>query len=658
MGKVKENRIRSPRLLLASTPKDVSDIAEEVLGRARGFLQDILKVKGPRTVNNTMALFDELLREVSVVADQGDSLSNLHPDAEMREAGEKAHQAAKSLETELSLNRELYEAFAALDVEREDEETRYAAFKILRDFRRAGVDKDAATRRKIKELRDEIIAIGQEFERNIREDVRSIKLDGPEELDGLPDDFTSSHPPGDDGKITITTNYPDLFPVMKYARRAEVRRRLQGEYLNRGHPVNIEVLDRLLEKRHQLAKILGYDSYAEYITEDKMIGSAGAASDFVDRVASMAANVATKDYALLLRRKRKDDPKAERLEPWERLYYSELVKAEEHGFDSKALRAYFQFEKVLEGLLSLTSTLFGVRYQQVKDAEVWHESVLAYDVWEDGEILGRFYLDLHPREGKYTHAASAQVVRGAAEVQLPQALLMCNFPDPRKTEGAALMDYEDVDTFFHEFGHLLHAIFCGRVRWAENDMNCLEWDFIEVPSQMMEEWIKDPDVLQSFAVHYKTGEPIPRDLVSKLRKANAVARGLGVRRQMALAALSLSYYNRNPKGLDTTSLAKEIHSKYDLLPWYEGTHFHCGFGHLNGYSAIYYTYMWSLALQKDMFSVFQKHDSLLDPTVALKYRKTVLDPGSSRPAAEIARGFLGREPRFTAVEAWIRESYT
>lgn len=643
--------LTTPRLLFAPDAETVDGTAEEGLARARRLLGEILQAEGPRTLANTLEPYDALRREVAEVSDQGDDLSNLHPQKEMREAGERAHQAAKALETELSLNRDLYEAFAALDAEAEDEETRYAVFKILRDFRRAGVNRDAATRRRIQELRDAIVAVGQDFERTIREDVRSIQTD-PAELEGLPEDFVEAHPPGEDGKITLTTDYPDLFPVLKYARREDLRRRLYKEYLNRGHPENLKTLGRLLELRHDLARTLDYATFADYVTEDKMIESAQAAAAFIDRVAKVAEERAHEDYEEMLGRKRDDAPKAQRLEPWDRLYYPELLRAERHGFDAKAVRAYFPFQRVLEGLLSVTSELFGVRYERVEEPHVWHESVLCYDVYEGETPRGRFYLDLHPRAGKFTHAASANVVRGVRGTQLPQGLLMCNFPDPRKAK-AALMEYSDVETFFHECGHLLHNILSGRVRWIENAMDSLEWDFIEVPSQMMEEWVRDPEVLQRFALHHETGEPIPAALVEKLRAAGTVARGLFARRQMSLAALSLRYYTRDPEGLDTTALAREVHETYDLLPWFEGTHFQCGFGHLNGYSAIYYTYMWSLAIQKDMFSRFEARPSLLDPAEARRYRRLVLEPGSSRPASELVEGFLGRPHDFGALEAWL-----
>jgi thimet oligopeptidase len=263
-------------------------------------------------------------------------------------------------------------------------------------------------------------------------------------------------------------------------------------------------------------------------------------------------------------------------------------------------------------------------------------------------------LDLHPREGKYSHAAMFGLVIGLRDIQLPQAALVCNFPDP-KTAAPALMEHTDVVTFFHEFGHLLHAILSGRSRWIRTSMEGIEWDFVEAPSQMLEEWARRPEALQRFAKHYQTGEALAQDLIDRMERASAVARGLWVRRQIYLAALSLAYYRRDPAGLDTTALAKELNRAYYPVPWHEGTHFQCNFGHLNGYSAVYYTYMWSLVIAKDLFRRFLESPSIFDRGIAQRYRRAVLEAASVRSAATMVREFLGRDVSFEAFQAWLDE---
>ena len=650
-------KMTKPVLLFLNAPEDVARTSDEMLARARRILDRIVKARGPRTVGNTLEPYNDLSNLVSQVALQSQLLFNAHTAAAVRDAANKAYLAADSFATELSLNRPLYEAFAALDVSRKDGETRFAVFKILRDFRRAGVDRDETTRAKIKALNDEISEIGSAFDRNINEDLRSIQVDDASELAGLPEDYIARHKPKD-GKITLTTAYPDAFPVFQYARDASVRQRLQKEFFDRGYPKNLEVLSRLLEKRHELARLLGHESYAAFVTEDKMIRSAKAAAEFVEKVARAVGDRKDKDYALLVERKRQDVPAATELDPWDANYYMERVRAEQERFDSQEIRPYLQFEKVRDGLFEITGRLFGLRYRRVAGVAVWHESVEVYDVYEDGRRLGRFYLDLHPRHGKFSHAAEFPLVLGLKGVQLPQAALLCNFPDPKTSAGPTLMQQQEVETFFHEFGHLLHVILSGHSTWLRTSMEGIEWDFVEAPSQMLEEWARRYETLSRFAKHHATGEPVPKDLVERMTRANAVGRGLWTSRQDYLAALSLGYYNRDPAGLDTTAFAKELNERYYPVPWYDGTHFQCNFGHLNGYSAVYYTYLWSLVIAKDLFSRFAQAKSIMDLRLARRYRRNVLEAASVRPAADMVRAFLGRPTRFHAFQAWLNEGAT
>ena len=648
-------RLSSPKLLFAKTPAEFTRVFHKDLAACRSLLRKIIDVNGRRTEENTLVPFDELSRRLEELLSQPKFLFDVHPEAAMRQAGDEAFQEADRFATELSLNRELYEALAALDVSREPEATRYAVTKILRDFHLAGVDRDDATRARVKTLRDEITAIGQEFDKNIREDVRSIRV-APTDLEGLPDDFVKAHPADDDGKVAISTNYPDSVPVFRYARKESVRHDLMKEYMNRAHPANLAILPRLIERRDELARLLDYPNFAMYITADKMIGTADAAQAFVSKVASVAEPRARDDVEELLARKRRDVPQAKALERWDLNYYTEIVRAESYAFDAKLLRPYFEFRRVRDGLFAITSRMFSVRYRRVSGMPVWHPSVEVYDLYRGRRRLGRFYLDLHPRKDKYTHAAAAALVIGTTGHRLPQAALMCNFPEPDAGHGPALMDFSEVETFFHEFGHLLHSLLSGGVRWGRNAMGGIEWDFVEAPSQMLEEWVRDPEVLQTFALHHVTGEPVPADLIAQMRRAEAFGRAYEVQRQLLYATLSLMYYTRDATGIDTTRVLREAHSRFPLIPHFEGTHFQCSFGHLNGYSAIYYTYMWSLVIAKDLFSRFRAHGSLLDPAEAERYRDRILGRGSEKPAADLVKDFLGREMGFGPFEKWLREA--
>jgi thimet oligopeptidase len=646
---VQETPLHPPTIALLNAADDVKRESEGAFARAQALLDRILAVPGPRTVQNTFVPFDELSVLLDEVASQGKILFSAHAEKAVREAGNTAFEEAMKFSTRLALNRPLYEAFSAIDDAGEDAETRYALFKIRRDFRRAGVDKDEATRVRLQALWDEITAIGSEFERNIAEDTRSSRA-RLEELEGLPPDWVQAHAPDAEGLVTITTAYPDTLPVLQYGKREELRKRVLFEFNSRAHPANLAVLDRLLARRAEVARLLGYATWADYITEDKMIGSAQAAADFIDRVTAVADRRAREDREAFLERKRRDVPSATTIAAWDRSYYRDQVKAERHQIDPVAVRSYLPFARVREGLLAITAKLFGVRYERV-DAPTWHPSVEAYDILDEHGRFGRFYLDLHPRPGKFTHAAAFPVTVGRLGLGLPQIALLCNFPDP--AEGPGLMMPGDVRTFFHEFGHLLHYLFAARVRWSKNSPFGVEWDFVEAPSQMLEEWCRDPELLRSFAKHHESGEPMPLDLAERLERSDAVGRGLETRRQMFLAAYSLALYRRPPEGLDTTAVARELIARYDLVPYFEGTHFQCSFGHLDGYSAIYYTYEWSLVLATDLFGAFRAKGPILNPAEASRYRQAVLAPGGSKPAADLVRDFLGREPGFEAFEEWL-----
>jgi thimet oligopeptidase len=360
---------------------------------------------------------------------------------------------------------------------------------------------------------------------------------------------------------------------------------------------------------------------------------------------------------VLLARKRKDVAGAKRLDPWDSSYYSDRVKAEQFKFDAQAARPYFEVGRVVQGVLDVTGRLLDLSYRPVADARVWHAEVRTYDVVggpsfgdRAGQVVGRIYLDLHPREGKFKHAAQFTVVSGQAGRRLPEGALLCNFAKPGA--GPALMEYGDVSTLFHEFGHLVHHVLGGHTRWAANSGVRTEWDFVEAPSQMLEEWTLDTAVLQSFARHVETGKPIPARVVAQLRAADEFGKGVSVRRQMFLAATSLHLHDRDPRGLDTTALVAELQSRYSPYPYVPGTYLHASFVHLTNYSAAYYTYMWSLVIAKDLFNRFEAK-GLFDPGVAAAYRRSVLEPGGGRAAADLVTEFLGRPYDFKAYEAWL-----
>src|SRR5438874_7631888 len=390
--------------LLVGAPDDFAHASKADLEKARAA---IARLKSLPASLDVLAAWDEATGAISDASARASLLRSVHPDAAMREMGERCEQESEALSTGLSLDPEIYRALSAVDASGEDEGTRWYLFRVLRDFRRAGVDKDAPIRARVRALNEELVRIGQEFQRNIRDDVRSIQV-GPDGLEGLPPDYVRAHASG-----TITTDSPDYIPFMMYSRSSSAREQLWKVYRQRAHPRNLEVLDRMLARRHEMARLLRYESWAAYVTEDKMIGSAAAANDFIERIASAAEARARKDYETLLARKRRDDPAAEGIDAWDSEALKERVRAEQLGFDSRSVRPFFEVRRVMDGVLDTTARMFGVEYRRLRDAAVWHDDVTAWEVVERGTAIGRFFLDLFPREGKYKHAAQFKIGRAS-----------------------------------------------------------------------------------------------------------------------------------------------------------------------------------------------------------------------------------------------------
>ena len=622
--------------------------AADGIAAARELVEQ-LKDGPPGDALATLQQYDEVSRQLSNVSAMGSLFSNVHPDESVRDAAEKAEQDVSRLVTELNLDRDLYEVFAALDGQDTrdhllDEQASRLLTKIMQDFSRAGVDQDEETRTRITAIQERMTEVGQEFSKNIRDDTRSIRVT-PERLAGLPADWLEAHPVDDDGLVTVTTDYPDSVPTRMYARDADVRRDMALAFLTVGWPQNDALLKELFALRHEMANLVGYDDWASFDADVKMIKKGPAIPEFIEKIAAVAEEPMRRDLDLMLEQLRKDDPEATAVETTDSQYYMEQVRKDRFEVDSQLVRTYFDFAKVRRGLLDVTGRLFGVRYEPVTDVELWDPDVTAYDVFdadEGAERRGRIFLDLHPRPGKYNHAAQFTLTEGVAGRQLPEGVLVCNF-------SRQLMEHDHVVTLFHEFGHLVHHVLGGRSPWTRFSGVATEWDFVEAPSQMLEEWAWDAAVLQTFATN-EAGEPIPADLVERMRSGDDFGKGIYARTQMFYASMSYWFHTERPD--DLVAKTKELQARYAAFPYIEGTQMFASFGHLGGYSSAYYTYMWSLVIAKDLFSAFDP-DNLFDADVAGRYRDRVLAPGGTKDAADLVADFLGRPYTFDAYAEWL-----
>ncbi|NUS40780.1 MAG: Zn-dependent oligopeptidase [Terrabacter sp.] len=617
---------------------------EQQLALARS-LVDGLRTAPPREPLEVLRVWNDAQTALSNAGSVGSLFSEVHPDTQVRDRAEAVAQQVQKLDTDLGLDTELYAVFAGLDGSGLDADASRVLERTLRDFRRSGVDRDEATRDRLRELSERAILLSQEFSKNIRENVRSIRVT-PDRLAGMPADWVEAHRVDSDGFVTVTTDYPDVVPFRTFAHDAEARRQLVTEFLTIAWPDNDRVLQDIFAVRREHAGLLGYESWADYDAEVKMIGSGKAIGEFIDRITELSTASAERDKAVLLERLRQDRPDATDIDGADTAYYAELVRKEQLAVDAQRVRTYFSFEAVRQGLLDVTGRLFGLDWTPVprEDARTWHEEVATYDVSFQGERIGRIHLDLHPRDGKYKHAAQFDLARGVNGAQLAEGVLVCNF-------NRGLMEHDEVVTLFHEFGHLVHHVLAGRTDWVRFSGVATEWDFVEAPSQMLEEWAWDADVLATFARNAE-GETIPAELVEAMRRADDFGKGYDARTQMFYAALSYDFHVNQTD--DLTARLRELMARYSVFPYLPGTHMQCHFGHLDGYSSAYYTYMWSLVIAKDMFSAFDRGD-LFDPEVAGAYRDKVLAQGGRRDAADLVEDFLGRPYTFDAYAAWLAE---
>ncbi|MGC2162307.1 MAG: M3 family metallopeptidase [Silvibacterium sp.] len=654
------------------TPEALESWVQNRLDRHQQALDQLLSETGPRTPENTLRLYDDAVAELAATGSLTGLLNSVHPDKAVRDTAQAQAQKISQAGVELALNQNVYQALSQISAEDADPATRHYLDRTLLQYRLAGVDKDEPTRTRLKELQDKATLLSLTFSRNVQEGGNTVTIEDPAELNGLPPDFLESHkpvPPASEtdsetaGKITLTTDFPDYVPVMTFAKSHDLRKRMFLAYNTRAFPQNQQVLLDLLAIRKEIAQLLGFTNWADLATADQMMESAANMQAFLDELDHASKAGAEKEVAMLL-----EFSGQTQIDAASRGYWLEQYRRSAFHFDSQSVRPYFPYDRVEQGVLSTAARLFQVEFRPALDAQTWHPDVVTYDVYDHDTQIGRFYLDMHPREGKDKWFSAHPLIPGInhhpAGRQIPEAALICNFPGgpaASKSGDPGLMQHSDVVTYFHEFGHLMHALLGGHQNWAGISGIATEGDFVEVPSQMLEEFFRDPQLLATFAHHYQTGEPIPSELVLKMNRAGAFGRADGVRTQLFYTTCSLKTHTEDPATLDLDQLFQSLYTRFLPYQWIDGNHMYAAFTHLVGYSSNYYTYMYDKVIALDFFAQFGKssptNTNLLDDPISMKYRRTVLEPGGSLPGKEIIQKFLGRSQSTEAFTNWIGEEF-
>ena len=624
---VAEARITLPML----TAAEISASCEQALtlGAARAQQLAQGRVDGP-----VLHGWDRMMASVENTVGPVYILAYVHPDKTVRDAGEACIVEYTQFETSLYQDEALYAAIS--DVEPQDAIDAKLKQDLLIAFADAGVSLPPERRQRAAAILTELQSLGQRFARNIRENNTKLTFSG-DELAGLPASYLEQHDVQPGGSLTVGFDYPDYGPFMRSASNESARQRYYTAFNRRGGAENLELLDRIVELRHEYAGLHGLESYAEFVLQRRMVGSVARLDRFLTEVGAVTREAEAADVARLRAMKAEDQgrPLDEvQLKQWDRSYYIEQYRQATAQVDQEALRAYFPTLAVRDWILAVTATQYGLRFEPA-DVPVWHEDVVYYDVIDQhsGERLSGLYLDLFPRQGKFKHAA-AFPVRGASTLQgrTPISVLVTNFDRNGLTQG-------EVETFFHEFGHGVHGVL-SRTRYVSHAGTSVERDFVEAPSQMFEEWARRPESLALLQAHCTGCPMLGEDQIHRLDVARRLASGMRYARQHLYASFDFQLYQNPPQSAQALWEQMTAQTPYGYAP---ETQFPGAFSHIaGGYASGYYGYMWSEAIALDMLSAFGT--SIVNPQVGLRFRNLILARGSEQSADAMVRSFLGRAP--------------
>jgi thimet oligopeptidase len=612
-----------------------------------------------RTWENTLGAYDAMNARLERATSIPIFMANVSTDPKVRNDARAGEEFLGNWGVEVGLREDLYKAikaFAARKPKLDSEQQRLLDF-TMRDYRRSGMELPKAKRDRIAEIQKEINKLGIDFEKNIADDETSIPFT-KSELKGVPDDILKDMQKAGNDMYLATMEGPTFNAILDSASSEMTRQRAWIAYKRRGGEANNEVLKQLIKLRAELAQILGYKTFADYVLEPRMAKNAATVAKFYADLRPIVRKKAILDMAEFTKAKRDEtkNPNAQFF-PWDYAYYKSQLQEKKYAVDNDKVAEYFPMQKVVDGLFATTQSLYGLTYKDVtKDAkslgfEIWHPDVKLYEVDDkaSGKLIGHFFIDLFPRPGKYTHAACwglwGRKKWDDGTVSTPVAALVTNFTKPTP-EKPSLLQHDEVETFFHEFGHVLHNLLttANTNRFAGA---AVARDFVEAPSQMFENWVWSAEVLNTFASHYKTGAKLPKKLLDGMIAARNLGSGIEAEHQFYYGLTDQAYHTKPDGNVDPTKVAEDLYPQVELYKRVSGVHYQTSFGHLVGYEAAYYGYEWSLVYAQDMFQKFEEL-GILSPKAGAYYREKILSRGGTMDEFAMLRDYLGREPKLDA----------
>ncbi len=627
---------------------EIKEAAENIITHKKKRYAEIKKIPAKeRTFENTVYAIEASDYDVIDSMYSINLLMNASPKEDVRKAAQKAIDILERKLVDVEFDEGLYRAVKEYSKKKEKlaGEDKKLFEDMLLSYKRMGFELSSEKRRELKKNIKRLSKLSNDFSNNINEYKDNIAVT-KDELTGLPENYIKGLKKDKRGQYVVTLEYPDFFPFVKNAENASKRKELIDKSFQQGGKKNMKLLSEILELRRQNAKFLGYDTHADFKTETRTAKSAKKAFLFVSGLMRKINKGTMLDMSQLVNIKRRFlGISNAKLEYYDIAYYINQLQKEKFDVDSEIVREYFPLETVKKGTFEIYSKLLSVQFQKLNGYSLWHKEVELYAVKDNnGKIVSYFLLDLYPRENKYGHACVTTLVQGRKkqfkdEYVVPIACMLANFPKPSK-KHPSLLSHGEVETFFHEFGHIMHEILTT-AKYASQSGTSVAWDFVEAPSQMLENWVWDKKMLNILSEHYKTKKNLPKGMLDNMLKAKHHMVYYFTMRQLVFALFDLTIHTKNIK--NPSKLYNELNKKHVGITLPKENIFPAGFGHLMGYDGGYYGYMWSKVFASDMFTKFQKN-GLLDKKTGDSYKKWILEKGSSMDEMELLEKFLGRKP--------------
>lgn len=599
-----------------------------------------------RTFENTIMGYERAFDNYGNALGMSGFLSYVSTDKQFRDAANDLQMQISQYMVDVATRRDVYKAIREYtDTNpRLDPVQAKLVKEMLIGFKNSGMDLNDADLEKFKALNKEKAEYIIKFDKNIQEYKDPLAVT-QEQLRGLGEDYIQKLSKTDDGKYLVTLDYPDYVPFMQNADDEQARKELEFKFNRRGGQENVELLEKTLTLRREIARLLGYKNHAELRLEDRMAKNPKTVMAFLKDLQKKLKPLGKKeDKEMIAYKNSKTGKNSRTLYSWESGYWSNKFRKENLELDSEKIKEYFPSQVVIDGMLDLFGGVFGITFEPV-DIPVWHPDVKAFKIKDkaSGELVAYFYMDLYPREGKYKHAACFGLVEGEEKqdgtYQIPFVAIVANLNKP-SGDTPSLLKHSEVETLFHEFGHVLHNALT-KAKYSAFSGTSVSWDFVEAPSQMLERWAWDPQVLKKISKHYKTGESLPEDLIKRMIAAKNFGAGGMYLRQDFFAQYDMTLHTADTTP-DTTKLYFELTKKIRGLPLTKGTIPQASFGHImGGYDAGYYGYLWSEVIAEDFFGEFKKN-GIFNPETGLKFRREILEKGGTLDEEKMVENFLGR----------------